>query len=101
MRITRLWLADFRSYRQLELELSTGLTAICGPNGVGKTNLLEAIGLLATLKSFRGAPVESLIRRGAATAVIRAEGTRDGRQVLIELPSRRKCAASSSRSIRR
>jgi DNA replication and repair protein RecF len=85
MRVTRLWLTDFRSYEQLELELSTGLTAISGPNGVGKTNLLEAIGLLATLKSFRGAPVESLIRRGATAAVVRAEGTRDDRPVLIEL----------------
>lgn len=85
MRISRLWLQDFRSYRHLELDLDEGLTAIIGPNGVGKTNLLEAIGLLATLKSFRGAPTESLIRRGAERAVIRAEGTRDGRDVLIEL----------------
>ena len=53
MRISRLWLQDFRSYYQLELTLDHGLTAIVGPNGVGKTNLLEAVGLLATLKSFR------------------------------------------------
>ncbi|MDH5290868.1 MAG: AAA family ATPase, partial [Acidimicrobiia bacterium] len=85
MLVTRLWLADFRSYERLELDFSTGLTAIAGPNGVGKTNLLEAIGLLATLKSFRGAPVESLVRRGAAAAVVRAEGVRDDRDVLIEL----------------
>ena len=51
-----LWLQDFRSYHELTLPLDDGLTAIVGPNGVGKTNLLEAIGLLATLKSFRGAP---------------------------------------------
>ena len=79
MHVSALWLTDFRSYPQLELDLSTGLTAISGPNGVGKTNLLEAIGLLATLKSFRGAPVESLIRRGATAAVIRAEGTSEWR----------------------
>ncbi len=85
MLVTRLWLADFRSYERLELDLSTGLTAISGPNGVGKTNLLEAIGLLATLKSFRGAPVESLVRRGAPAAVVRAQGIRDDRDVLIEL----------------
>lgn len=85
MQIDRLWLRDFRSYHQLELTLTTGLTAIRGPNGVGKTNLLEALGMLATLKSFRGAPVESLIRRGADAAVVRAEGTRDDRDVLIEL----------------
>jgi DNA replication and repair protein RecF len=85
VRLSRLWLQDFRSYEQLELPLDQGLTAIVGPNGIGKTNLLEAIGLLATLKSFRGAPTESLIRRGAERAVIRAEGTRDDRDVLIEL----------------
>ena len=85
MLITRLWLGDFRSYAELELPLGAGLTAIRGPNGVGKTNLLEALGLLATLKSFRGAPVESLVRRGAERAVVRAEGVRDDRDVLIEL----------------
>ncbi len=85
MKLHRLWLTDFRSYEQFELELDDGLTAILGPNGIGKTNLLEAIGLLATLKSFRGAPTDSLIRRGADSAVIRAEGERDGRPVLIEL----------------
>ncbi|MEL6983096.1 MAG: DNA replication and repair protein RecF [Actinomycetota bacterium] len=85
MRLSRLWLQDFRSYTDLELDLDDGLTAIVGPNGVGKTNLLEAIGLLATLKSFRGAPTESLVRRGAERAVVRAEGTRDDREVLIEL----------------
>lgn len=85
MRITRLWLQDFRSYESLELPLDVGLTAIVGSNGIGKTNLLEALGLLATLKSFRGAPTESLIRRGAEAAIIRAEGVRDDRDVLIEL----------------
>ena len=86
MQISRLWLTDFRSYHELDVPLTTGLTAICGPNGVGKTNLLEALGLLATLKSFRGAPVESLIRRGSGgAAFVRAEGIRDDREVLIEL----------------
>lgn len=85
MRLDHLWLTDFRGYDHLDLTLDDGLTAILGPNGVGKTNLLEAFGLLATLKSFRGAPTESLIRRGADAAVIRAEGERGGRPVLIEL----------------
>lgn len=85
MKLSRLWLNDFRTYENLEIPLVDGLTAVVGPNGAGKTNLLEAIGLLATLKSFRGAPTESLIRRGAERAVIRAEGEREGRPVLIEL----------------
>ena len=85
MRITRLWLHDFRSYHELELRLDPGLTAIIGSNGVGKTNLLEALGVLATLKSFRGSPTESMVRRGADKAIVRAEGERDDRPVLIEL----------------
>ncbi len=67
-----------------ELELAPGLTAIVGANGQGKSNLLEAIGYLATLSSFRGVPVEALVRRGASSAVLRAEGVRDDREVLLE-----------------
>lgn len=98
MRITKLWLQDFRSYESLELPLDVGLTAIVGANGIGKTNLLEALGLLATLKSFRGAPTESLVRKGAEMAIIRAEGIRDDRDVLIELElGRRRSRAQVNR----
>ncbi len=85
MRLQKLWLEDFRSYESLEVDFDKGLTAIIGPNGIGKTNVLEALGCLATLKSFRGSPTESMIRRGADRAVIRGLGIRDDREVLIEL----------------
>lgn len=85
MRLKRLWLENFRSYESLEVELDQGLTAIIGPNGIGKTNILEALGCLATLKSFRGSPTESMIRRGEDRAIIRGLGIRDDRDVLIEL----------------
>lgn len=84
MRLDRVWLTDVRSYTSAEIELAPGLTAILGDNGEGKTNVLEAIGWLATLASFRGAPNEALIRSGAPRAVIRAEGEREGRSILIE-----------------
>ena len=85
MRVTRLWLTNFRNYETAELEPDPeGLTVIVGSNGEGKTNLLEAIGYLATLSSFRGAPGEALIRQGCASAVVRAEGERDERSLLIE-----------------
>ena len=67
-----------------ELALAPGLTALLGDNGQGKTNVLEAIAWLATLASFRGAPTEALIRQGAERAVVRAEGEREGRAILIE-----------------
>ena len=84
MLLRNLWLTDFRSYPSVELELGTGLTALLGDNGEGKTNLLESVGYLATLSSFRGAPNDALVRRGATQAVVRAEGERDGRALLIE-----------------
>lgn len=84
MRVRRLWLNDFRSYTVAEVELADGLTVILGANGEGKTNLLEGLAYLATLSSFRGAPQEAMIRAGASSAVVRAEGVREGRELLIE-----------------
>jgi DNA replication and repair protein RecF len=82
--VRRLFLNDFRCYEEADVSFADGLTAVLGPNGQGKTNLLEAIAYLATLESFRGAPTEALIREGARTAVVRAEGERDGRSLLLE-----------------
>ena len=85
MNLLKLWLTDFRNYTNAELSPPPdGLTVIRGQNGQGKTNLLEAVAWLATLRSFRGAPREALVRRGAETAVIRAETEHDARRVLIE-----------------
>lgn len=84
MLLRRLWLTDFRNYGTCELDLDDGLTAIVGANGHGKSNLIEAIGYLATTESFRGAPTEALIRTGAERSFVRAEiGHRD-RDVLVE-----------------
>src|SRR5882724_6613407 len=82
--VRRLWLTDFRSYAEADVPLSDGVTAVLGSNGQGKTNLLEGLGYLATLDSFRGAPTEALIRSGSATAVVRAEGESEGRVLLVE-----------------
>ncbi|HWJ98428.1 MAG TPA: AAA family ATPase, partial [Acidimicrobiales bacterium] len=84
MQLRRLWLTDFRGYREADVAFDPGLTAVLGPNGQGKTNLLEAIGYLATLSSFRGAPTEALVRSGADRAVVRAEAEREGRELLLE-----------------
>lgn len=84
MTLQRLSLRDFRSYASAEVMLSPGVTVVSGRNGTGKTNLLEAIGYLATLKSFRGAPTDALTRVGADRAVVRGELLDDSRTVLIE-----------------
>lgn len=77
-------MTDFRSYESVHLNCPAGLCAVTGPNGVGKTNLLEAIAYLATLSSFRSAPLDALIRNGADTAVVRAEVDHADRSHLIE-----------------
>ncbi|MGH9188331.1 MAG: DNA replication/repair protein RecF [Acidimicrobiales bacterium] len=84
MEVRRLWLTQFRNYRTAEVTFAPGLTAVLGPNGRGKTNLLEALAWLASLRSFRGSPNEALVRQGAERAVIRADVDREGRQLLIE-----------------
>ncbi|HKY15054.1 MAG TPA: DNA replication/repair protein RecF [Microthrixaceae bacterium] len=84
MRISHLWLTDFRSYSHADVELAPGLTAVLGDNGQGKTNLLEAVGFVSRLGSFRGAPTEALIARAAAAAVVRAEVVAEGRTLLFE-----------------
>jgi DNA replication and repair protein RecF len=84
VRVDRLWLTDFRNYGAVELAPAPGLTVVHGRNGHGKTNLLEAIAYLATLDSFRGAPVDALVRTGAERAVVRAEAVRGDRALLIE-----------------
>jgi DNA replication and repair protein RecF len=53
--ITRLTLTDFRNYASLRLGVDAGLVALTGANGAGKTNILEAISLLAPGRGLRGA----------------------------------------------
>lgn len=84
MYLRELWLSDFRNYEVAHLSLSPGLTVITGNNGEGKTNVLEAMGYLSTLESFRGAPNEALIRTGCQRGVVRGSGERSGRTVLVE-----------------
>ncbi|MDR2896127.1 MAG: DNA replication/repair protein RecF [Propionibacteriaceae bacterium] len=79
MFLTHLRLADYRSYRRLDLPLSVGTTVLLGPNGYGKTNLVEAVAFLATLSSHRVASNAPLIRSGAnrATIAARVQAGRD------------------------
>ncbi|MFJ3951489.1 DNA replication/repair protein RecF [Streptomyces libani] len=85
MHVTHLSLADFRSYARVEVPLDPGVTAFVGPNGQGKTNLVEAIGYLATLGSHRVSSDAPLVRMGAERAVVRAAVVQRERQQLIEL----------------
>jgi DNA replication and repair protein RecF len=83
--LTRLALTDFRSYPELRLELEPGVTTFSGPNGEGKTNLVEAVGYLATLGSHRVASDAPLVRRGAERAVLRGAVTGAQGSTLVEI----------------
>jgi DNA replication and repair protein RecF len=83
--LTRLALTDFRSYPELGIELGPGVTTFSGPNGEGKTNLVEAIGYLATLGSHRVATDAPLVRHGAERAVLRAAVTGAQGSALVEM----------------
>jgi DNA replication and repair protein RecF len=78
-------LTDFRSYPAVELPLQPGVTTFVGPNGQGKTNLVEAIGYVATLASHRVASDAALVRAGAERSIVRVSVVRDGRPTLVEL----------------
>lgn len=84
MRLTTLWVADFRCYEAAEVVPAPGLTAIVGDNAQGKTSLLEAVAWLATARSFRGVPDAALVREGAARAVVRGEVVRADHSRTVE-----------------
>ena len=82
--ITRIGLHSFRSYERAEFRFSSPRVLLLGPNGSGKSNLLEAIGFLSVLRSFRGARPRELFRIGSDEFMIRGElvSARRGREVL-------------------
>ena len=85
MHLTRLALTDFRSYPSADVALGPGVTIFSGPNGEGKTNLVEAVGYVATLASHRAAHDAPLIRQGAERAIIRASVHDATRDALVEI----------------
>lgn len=92
MHVKRLSLSDFRNYREAELELEPGVTVFVGPNGQGKTNLVESLGYLATLGSHRTSVDAAMIRAGTDAAVIRALLRHVDRELLVEVQLNRGAA---------
>lgn len=82
-------LGDFRSYEELRWEPSPGVNVLVARNAAGKTNLLEAVGYLSSLRSFRKVPDAVLIRMGAERAVVRGQvvATTSSTLIEVELPS--------------
>ena len=91
MYVSDLALDDFRSYEQLVVSLEPGVSAFVGPNGQGKTNLVEGIGYLSTLTSHRVGAESALVRRAApgqpqpGGAVLRAKVVHGERPTVMEI----------------
>lgn len=85
MHVRHLTLKDFRSYPDADVALTPGITTLIGLNGQGKTNLVEAIGYLATLGSHRVATDQPLVRFGASQAILRGAVVRNGHETMVEI----------------
>jgi DNA replication and repair protein RecF len=86
--IKHISLANFRNYETADVSFSPGVNLLVGPNGQGKTNLVEAIRYLSTLSSHRVAGYLPLIRHAQPEieqAVIRVLANHDGRDALLEV----------------
>lgn len=85
MYVKHLSLTDFRSYPQLDVALEPGVTVFIGPNGVGKTNIVEAIGYLGSLSSHRVSTDKPLIAFDAERALVRGRLVRGSQATSVEL----------------
>ncbi|RRR99658.1 DNA replication/repair protein RecF [Glycomyces terrestris] len=85
MRVRQLQLTDFRSYAHAQVMFDEGPSILVGPNGHGKTNLVESLVYLANLRSHRVSSDAPLVRQGCEQAVVRAEILHDSRRLLAEL----------------
>lgn len=85
MYVRHLGLRDFRSWAHADLELQPGRTVFVGPNGFGKTNLLEALWYSTTLGSHRVGTDAPLIRAGAERAVVSTIVVNEGRECAVDV----------------
>lgn len=85
MYVRHLGLRDFRSWAHADLDLVPGRTVFVGPNGFGKTNLVEALWYSTTLGSHRVGTDAPLIRADADRAVVSTIVVNDGRECAIDL----------------
>lgn len=85
MYVRHLGLRDFRSWAHADLELEPGRTVFVGPNGYGKTNLVEALWYSSTLGSHRVATDAPLVRVGADRALVSTIIVNEGRECAVDL----------------
>jgi len=103
MIITNLKIKNFRNHSYRNLDFKEGLNIITGPNGIGKTNIVEAIYYLSLARSFRFGEDKDLIQKGNDNALIEAE-IKEGeicRRISIDLNQDKKEIFINNKKIRK
>ena len=95
MYVRSLRLSDYRSWQNLDITLSPGVTVFSGPNGHGKTNIVEALGYLSYLGSHRVNSDAALVREGCSVANVSATAVNNGRELTATLAIRAHGARAS------
>src|SRR5579884_3274858 len=85
MYLSHLSLSEFRNYRQLDLALGPGLFVFYGDNAQGKTNLLEAVSMLATATSFHASSDREVVNWYAPEHVARVSGKAQRRENSVHI----------------
>jgi len=102
MAVARLLLTDFRSYGEATLHAGPGFVVLTGENGAGKTNILEAVSLLAPGRGLRGASLSEMARAagpgGFAVAARLEDGLEIGTGALAGQPERRQVRVNGAAS---
>ncbi|HWY30650.1 MAG TPA: DNA replication/repair protein RecF [Candidatus Acidoferrum sp.] len=102
MHLAHLRLRDFRNYARLDMDFSPGFHLLLGDNAQGKTNILEAIYLMATLRSFRGVGGAQMVRHGAKGYFAGGNVTgRDDHEIKIYWSARERKLALDGQPVKR
>src|SRR5256714_3690339 len=100
--LAHLRLRDFRNYARLDAAFSAGFHLLLGDNAQGKTNILEAIYLVATLRSFRGVGGAQMVRHGHKGYFVGAEVVGQGEhEIKMYWSSRERSLALDGRPVRK
>ena len=104
MPVSRLSLTNFRSYADLVIRPGPGLVVLTGENGAGKTNILEAVSLLAPGRGLRGSALGEMARSdgpgGFAVAARLGDDIELGTGALVAAPERRQVRINGAAAAR-
>ena len=99
--VARLHLETFRNHASTTVDFGSGVSALVGKNGAGKSNVLESLSIVSQLKSFRGAQLNDTVMYGSPHSVSRAEITRDGHKHQIDILVSQNAAVQANRNRQR